>query len=156
MVCCRTSDNAMPAAIYLSLPRLIIPSPILFYFTQNVNFFCIFLLMRSYSPGPVLVSLIPFSLFCCCVDFVAAICYYPDRSLSPQDVPCSDSEGESNCCGPGYACLSNKVCRQAHRDDNGNIIKYTYGRGSCTDRNWRSSACPSFCILGLSGKSPLF
>ncbi len=83
---------------------------------------------------------------------VAALCYYPNGNLSPQDVPCSDAELESNCCGPGYACLSNKICRQAHQDLIEAYLPCTYGRGNCTDRSWPSSASPVYCILGSSRK----
>ena len=129
--------------------------PILFHFRTYRGLLCVLFQMSSYSPMHILSTLILSSLFYFCIDFVAAICYYPDRSIA-HDVPCSDSEDESNCCGPGYACLSNKVCRQAHQDSDGKVLKYTYGRGSCTDIEWRSSACPSICILGSSRKSSLF
>ena len=80
---------------------------------------------------------------------IGAICYYPDgTSISPQDVPCSDDGGDSTCCGPGYACLSNKICMATSataNDEHGNPPS-KYVRGSCTDKTWRSSACPAFCL----------
>lgn len=76
---------------------------------------------------------------------VEAICYYPDGSVSPQDTPCSDQTSESTCCGQGYACLTNNICMatgaELQKPD-----ASIYVRGSCTDKNWRSSNCPLFCI----------
>ncbi|POR31358.1 Uncharacterized protein TPAR_08408 [Tolypocladium paradoxum] len=73
-----------------------------------------------------------------------ALCYFPDGSVAPQDSPCSDDTAQSTCCGQGYACLSNNVCMATGRE----IQKpgaTTFSRGSCTDRSWRSGACPNFC-----------
>lgn len=74
-----------------------------------------------------------------------AICYYPDGSAASQDTPCNDETAESACCGQGYACLSNGVCK-ATGDELQKPGASTYVRGSCTDSNWRSSYCPSFCV----------
>lgn len=85
---------------------------------------------------------------------VASICYYPNnQGPSPQDLPCFDSTGPSNCCGPEYECLSNKICRQTHTNRDGSFANFTYGRGSCTDQTWRASECPSFCLTQWSGKA---
>lgn len=84
------------------------------------------------------------------IEAVAATCFYPNHDVANNDMPCDSSKTDSNCCGPGYACLSNKVCRQAHQDSSGAFMPYTYGRGSCTDRTWTSSSCPQFCIIGSS------
>lgn len=86
--------------------------------------------------------------------FATAICYYPNQKIA-DDVPCSDSGEHISCCGKGYACLSNKVCRMSHQDANGAPLPYTYGRGSCTDQDWRSQACPNFCLNGKSRKHTL-
>lgn len=119
---------------------------------SNLRLSC---LLTSYSPRSYFIILNFSYLFCVCIDSVAAICYYPDESVSFQDVPCSDSDIDSNCCGPGYECLSNKICSLAHRDGAGGFLDYNYGRGSCTDQKWRSSACPSLCILYSGNKSLL-
>lgn len=111
-----------------------------------MRFFC---LIQPFAPEAL--ALFIFEAFFLST-FVTAICYYPDQSMTFQDVPCSDEGEHSNCCGPGYACLSNKVCRQSHEDADGAPLPFTYGRGSCTDRTWRSSACPSFCLIGQSRK----
>ncbi|KAI5464245.1 hypothetical protein BGZ63DRAFT_401211 [Mariannaea sp. PMI_226] len=76
---------------------------------------------------------------------VSAACYYPNGKLAPNDVPCRDDISNSVCCGQGYACLSNGIC-QATGDELQKEHATEYVRGSCTDRNWRSSACPLFCI----------
>lgn len=73
-----------------------------------------------------------------------ALCYYPDGTAAPGDVPCSDSTENSVCCGTGYACLSNGIC-QATGDELKKPGATEFVRGSCTDKTFRSSACPSFC-----------
>ncbi|KAK1635862.1 hypothetical protein BDP81DRAFT_321944 [Colletotrichum phormii] len=76
---------------------------------------------------------------------VRAACYYPDGSIAPNDTPCQDLTAESTCCGQGYACLSNAMCeatgKELSKDGATELV-----RGSCTDRSWRSSTCPLFCI----------
>ncbi|KAI3534116.1 hypothetical protein CSPX01_12320 [Colletotrichum filicis] len=76
---------------------------------------------------------------------VRAACYYPDGSIAPNDTPCQDLTAESTCCGQGYACLSNGMCqatgKELSKDGATELV-----RGACTDRSWRSSSCPLFCI----------
>ncbi|KAH7305937.1 hypothetical protein B0I35DRAFT_443545 [Stachybotrys elegans] len=79
------------------------------------------------------------------LDGAACICYYPDGSTAPQDVPCTDETRHSACCGPGYACLSNFIC-QATGAELQRPGATEYVRGSCTDESWRSGSCPSFCV----------
>jgi hypothetical protein len=73
-----------------------------------------------------------------------ALCYYPDGTPAPGDVPCTDSTENSVCCGTGYACLSNGIC-QATGDELQKPGASEFVRGSCTDKSFRSSSCPSFC-----------
>ncbi|KAK4065545.1 hypothetical protein Trihar35433_7665 [Trichoderma harzianum] len=73
-----------------------------------------------------------------------ALCYYPDGTPAPGDVPCTDSTDNSVCCGTGYACLSNGIC-QATGDELQKPGASEFVRGSCTDKTFRSSSCPSFC-----------
>ncbi|PTB63350.1 hypothetical protein BBK36DRAFT_22627 [Trichoderma citrinoviride] len=73
-----------------------------------------------------------------------ALCYYPDGTPAPGDVPCTDSTANSVCCGTGYACLSNGIC-QATGDELKKPGATEFVRGSCTDKTFRSSSCPSFC-----------
>lgn len=76
---------------------------------------------------------------------VAAVCYYPDGSVSPQDTACLNNGDNSTCCGQGYACLSNNIC-EATGDEIKKPGASLYVRGSCTDPTWRSNNCPQFCI----------
>jgi hypothetical protein len=76
-----------------------------------------------------------------------AACYFPDGSLSPTDVSCDATASDSFCCFNQQACLSNKLCLvDVHP---GGINEYA--RGTCTDQNWESSACPNFCLGTQSG-----
>ncbi|KAF6836625.1 hypothetical protein CMUS01_05329 [Colletotrichum musicola] len=74
-----------------------------------------------------------------------AACYYPNGSISPNDMPCRDDTAESTCCGTGYACLANGMCqatgKELPKEGATELV-----RGACTDRSWRSSSCPLFCI----------
>ena len=82
---------------------------------------------------------------------VEATCYFPDGETIPrQDTPCH-SEGESTCCGAGYACLSNNLCMLTEHVANVASEQSTYVRGSCTDRDWRSPNCPNFCVTPSDG-----
>ena len=74
---------------------------------------------------------------------VSSICYYPDGTVTPADVPCLSGSEPSWCCGFGYACLSNKICMSTPRTPN---ATNKYVRGSCTDQTWRAANCPSFCV----------
>lgn len=91
--------------------------------------------------------IIPILLLCLFFPSAHSICYYPDGTVSSQDTPCQDESEQSTCCGQGYACLSNNICI-ATGDEIEKPGASTYVRGSCTDKNWRSSSCPSFCING--------
>ena len=85
------------------------------------------------------------------VPLCTAICYYPDGDhVAPQDVPCNGGSSESVCCGPGYACLSNRICKR-NNETLDNLSSQTYVRGSCTDRKWLSAECPSFCTANQDG-----
>ncbi|KAF6824851.1 hypothetical protein CPLU01_10617 [Colletotrichum plurivorum] len=74
-----------------------------------------------------------------------AACYYPNGSISPNDTPCRDDTAESTCCGTGYACLANGMCqatgKELQKEGATELV-----RGACTNRSWRSSSCPLFCI----------
>ncbi|KAF2479227.1 hypothetical protein BDY17DRAFT_313780 [Neohortaea acidophila] len=74
---------------------------------------------------------------------VSAICYYPDGTVTPGDVPCLTGNDPSFCCSFGYACLNNQICMTTSHTPN---ATNTYVRGSCTDPTWRSANCPSFCV----------
>ncbi|KYK60386.1 hypothetical protein DCS_01523 [Drechmeria coniospora] len=74
-----------------------------------------------------------------------SICYYPNGAVSRQDTPCRNDLDQSACCGQGFACLSNGMCKTTGREQD-TPPDTNYLRGSCTDRSWRSGNCPSFCL----------
>lgn len=74
-----------------------------------------------------------------------AACYYPSGRIAPNDIPCRDDTPHAACCGQGYACLSNGIC-QATGEELQAPGASEFVRGACTDREWRSSSCPLFCI----------
>ncbi|KAK4233538.1 hypothetical protein C8A03DRAFT_38742 [Achaetomium macrosporum] len=74
-----------------------------------------------------------------------AICYYPSGDVAPQDLPCQDETDQAACCGPAYICLSNGICKSSGLEKQ-LPNQALYVRGSCTDKDWRSSKCPSFCV----------
>ncbi|KAF2260475.1 hypothetical protein CC78DRAFT_536359 [Lojkania enalia] len=79
-------------------------------------------------------------------------CYFPDleAKIPTGDVPCV-SEGESFCCGQGFACLSNKLCKFTAFAGEQKPGQPIYGRGSCTDSSWNSPDCPNYCIAPEDG-----
>ncbi|KAH6856258.1 hypothetical protein B0I37DRAFT_442955 [Chaetomium sp. MPI-CAGE-AT-0009] len=82
---------------------------------------------------------------CWCWPGAEAACYYPSGRLSPNDTPCRDDTPHATCCGQGYACLSNGMCQATGEE----LVKSgasEFVRGACTDKTWRSSSCPLFCI----------
>ncbi|KAL2156840.1 hypothetical protein VTH06DRAFT_4076 [Thermothelomyces fergusii] len=86
------------------------------------------------------------SLALCCLSRGGrAACYYPSGLQAPNDTPCRDDTPHSTCCGQGYACLSNGIC-QATGEELQKPGATEFVRGSCTDKQWRSSSCPLFCI----------
>ena len=72
---------------------------------------------------------------------VSCTCYLPNGAVTPHDVPCENGH-ESVCCSEGFICLSNSVCQK--RDAANDTVGYA--RGSCTDKSWRSSYCPNYCV----------
>lgn len=76
---------------------------------------------------------------------VNAVCYFPNGVIAPNDTPCRDDTSNSVCCGQGYACLTNGLC-QATGEELQKPGATEFVRGGCTDKTWRSSSCPSFCI----------
>ncbi|KAL9021889.1 MAG: hypothetical protein Q9185_000903 [Variospora sp. 1 TL-2023] len=63
-------------------------------------------------------------------------CYYPNGDLSTTDAPCSSAKGAA-CCPLNWQCLDNGLCYLDNQ-------KY-FGRYTCTDKSWQSSACPGYC-----------
>lgn len=90
---------------------------------------------------------------CLLVAGVESACYYPNGNLV-SDTPCNRGSGNSTCCPPGYACLSNGLC--GITEFISNIDKFDrsaawYIRGTCTDKTWTDPACPRFCITASDG-----
>ena len=71
------------------------------------------------------------------------VCYFPKGNVANGHSPCNASAAESWCCAAKDYCLSNGFCLQAS-DVHANRI----GRGSCTDQEWNSPACPRECVDG--------
>ena len=76
---------------------------------------------------------------------VFAACYFPGGTLATNDTPCRDDKKNSVCCRQGYACLSNGLC-QATGEEPQKPGATEFVRGGCTDKSWRSSNCPLFCM----------
>jgi hypothetical protein len=78
------------------------------------------------------------SLSILCNALAAKKCYYPN-GRETDDAACGPNAEHSACCWTNtfaYACLSNGLCLTP----SGRIT-----RGSCTDRDWKSRACASYC-----------
>lgn len=58
-------------------------------------------------------------------------------------VPCKNTSGQSACCKTDHYCFDNGLCL-----DNSQMTTY---RGTCTDRNWESSACAKYCLINKDG-----
>jgi hypothetical protein len=86
-------------------------------------------------------------LLCIAPLHVQCICYFPNGNTADDNFPCTDDERHSACCGRGVVCLSGGLCEMPEGSSN----QDPYVRGSCTDRTWRSSSCPSFCIENSRG-----
>ncbi|KAH6680593.1 hypothetical protein B0J14DRAFT_269242 [Halenospora varia] len=75
-------------------------------------------------------------------------CYYPDGSLVGADnlhpvmIPCDPKAETSACCHKADICYANGLC--------GSDYWWPY-RGACTDKTWKSKACPSYCASAASG-----
>src|SRR6266536_4153354 len=88
---------------------------------------------------------------------VSATCYWPNSTLyannpdsstvSADDHPCNPNADASVCCGTGWTCLSDGVCKIHLKE-----ADYYY-RGTCTDYTWKSKECPGFCFQ--SSRFPL-
>ena len=75
----------------------------------------------------------------------SADCYFPDgRTKATNDTPCLRT-GPSTCCGKGYACLSNNMCKLTEWTPGHTSTSITYARGSCTDSSWIDNACLLYC-----------
>jgi hypothetical protein len=64
----------------------------------------------------------------------SSTCYYPDKSIASNDLPCTNST-VSACCASDSYCLDNGLC----------ITDMVLNRGSCTDQTWKSAECAQYC-----------
>lgn len=71
-------------------------------------------------------------------------CYFLDHDYAPANEPCNPSAEESSCCGPGWACLANGLCRST-RESEAKYGEGVYGPPSCTDSQWNSIECFNPC-----------
>ena len=62
-------------------------------------------------------------------------CYYPDKLTVSDDTPCDGNAEVSACCPSDSYCMSNGLCFKS------GIVS----RGSCTDQDWSSGECTSYC-----------
>ena len=87
---------------------------------------------------------IAFSLGIYLPHLAAATCYYPDDTVTPEDVSCRYT-GNSSCCSFGWTCLSNGLCQNPSPtiNDHGGGKYY---RGSCTDPTFNSPNCAAVCL----------
>ena len=77
---------------------------------------------------------------------MAHICYFPDGTVAPDDVPCNSASSASACCNKIDTCLDNHLCLETH--------DYTIiSRGTCTDSTWQSGECAQFCQDGRLSRS---
>ena len=73
-------------------------------------------------------------------------CYFPGGSVAEGHSPCSPSLSTSFCCPFGYTCFSNHICIVTDPGTGAPFQAST--RGSCTEKEWDSSACGDFCLSG--------
>jgi hypothetical protein len=84
------------------------------------------------------------------INAVRALCYFPDgETIAIQDTPCYSGE-PSFCCGQGFACMSNSLCKLTDYVVDAGSGQSTFVRGSCSDKAWGSS-CPNFCVTSENG-----
>lgn len=96
---------------------------------------------RDMSSGPMWLRAA--AIAAVAVQVAGQQCYYPNGNRAPDtEKPCSSEEG-SACCPDNWQCLDNGLCYYPP--------SRLYGRYSCTDQSWDSSACASnLCTYGGS------
>jgi len=78
-------------------------------------------------------------------NYVAAqTCFHPNGNPDPNSTPCNELAEFSHCCGTLDLCLGNGYCFTSGLSGWGNRLM----RGSCTDPQWQSAACPEYCYDG--------
>ncbi|KAG6010168.1 hypothetical protein E4U21_007645 [Claviceps maximensis] len=91
-----------------------------------------------------------FFLSCLIATSLAQDCYWPAGDQAPKLLACGTTAADksnSACCYKGHYCLSNGLCFEP--------ASMTMYRAGCTDRNFKSPSCASYCYgtspnLGIS------
>ncbi|KAL2052395.1 hypothetical protein ABVK25_007267 [Lepraria finkii] len=79
--------------------------------------------------------------------FVQGQCYLPGGNLAIDHQPCDPHAFTSLCCQNGWTCLDNGLCIVT--DPTTDFVNLSVGssaRGACTNPQWNSTACGSFCL----------
>lgn len=75
-------------------------------------------------------------------------CFNIDQIQELGYYPCSPAASTSNCCQPGWLCLSNGLC-EPNNNVHRNPVTWT---GYCTDPLWdNTTACPKICQNNVTG-----
>ena len=75
-------------------------------------------------------------------------CFNIDQIQEQGYYPCNPSASTSNCCQPGWLCLSNGLC-EPNNNFNRNPVTWT---GFCTDPLWdNTTVCPKICQNNVTG-----
>ena len=107
----------------------------------SLHIFCVLLSLPMIACSPNMIPRELFPLACLAVTAMAT-CYFPNGGISFDDVACNPDASDSPCCYKGaQTCYSNGLCGIGEVDG---ILQYA--RGTCTDQNWLSGACPNFCL----------
>jgi hypothetical protein len=132
-----TSDSQLKlkARLCLSVLRSINHS------LSKPNIYSIMIVFNFRSPGFVFASFLVAVTLISPAPARTQVCYGTDGSLDTNGVPCDPSSAVSPCCHIEDYCLTNGFCLNGGADN-------AISRGTCTDQNWESSACPQYCRTG--------
>ena len=75
-------------------------------------------------------------------------CYNDDGVIIEDDVPCKPDAEQSFCCGKYWTCLDGGVCSDQNTTQLVGTEQTLLARATCTDRTYKSNACPQFCLGG--------
>ena len=79
-----------------------------------------------------------------------ATCYNDDGQILEGDVPCNPNADQSFCCGIHWTCLDSGVCSDQNTTQLISPGEALLARATCTDRTFKSDACPQFCLGGMA------
>lgn len=75
-------------------------------------------------------------------------CYNDNGVIIEDDVPCSPNAEQSFCCGKYWTCLDGGFCSDQNTTQLVGTQDTLLARATCTDRTFKSDACPKFCLGG--------